>query len=70
MAKKKKEEKKYTGGKRKVSKKKKTTQTYKWLKQIYLELDKLKERLDLIEKFLGGRESMKEVVERNDRLKY
>lgn len=48
-------------GVRKVSKKKRSTQTYKWIKQQFAELDEIKERLALIEWFLGGRESMEKV---------
>jgi len=51
------------GGKKKVSKKKKATQRWKYLKDIYAELDQIKERLSLIEWFLGGRESMEKVKE-------
>jgi len=52
------------GGKKKVSRKRKATQTYKWIKQFYVELDDIKKRLDLIEEFLGGRESMQKVLEK------
>lgn len=62
------------GGKKKVSKKKKTTQTYKWIKQQFAELDELKERLTkfeerlkLIEWFLGGTKSMEKVKKNNVR---
>lgn len=34
----------------------------KWLKEIYLEIDSIKKRLELIEEFLGGVKSMKSVV--------
>ena len=54
------------GGKKKVSKKRKATQTYKWIKNFYAELDEIKERLSLIEWFLGGRKSMKKVKEDNE----
>jgi len=60
-------------GKRKVSKKKKATQTYKWIKQQFAELDEIKERLtklekrlDLIEWFLGGTKSMRKVKKQNE----
>ena len=42
------------GGKKKVSRKKKATQKWKWLKEIYAELDLVKKRLDAIEEFLEG----------------
>ena len=48
-------------GVRKVSRKKRSTQTYKWIKQQFAELDEIKDRLDLIEWFLGGKESMEKV---------
>jgi len=38
---------------RKVSKKKKKRQQYKWLKQIYLELEEIKTRLDVLEAKMG-----------------
>jgi len=53
-------------GKRKVTRKKKATQTYKWIKQQFAELDEIKKRLDLIEWFLGGRESMVKVKKDNE----
>lgn len=49
--------------KRKVSKKKRATQTYKWIKNFYAELDVIKVRIDSIEMFLGGRENIKKVLE-------
>lgn len=49
--------------KRKVSKKKKATQTYKWIKEIFARQDQLEERITLIEKFLGGKENMKRILE-------
>lgn len=58
--------KKREGGKKKVSKKKRATQTYKWVKHMFAELDELKERLDLIERFLGGRESMRKVMKEDE----
>lgn len=54
-------------GKRKVSRKKKTTQTYKWIKQQFAELDEIKKRLELIEWFLGGTKSMEKVKKDNVR---
>ena len=62
----KKKAKRIEGGKKKVSKKKRNIQTYKWIKHMFAELDELKERLDLIERFLGGRNSMKKVVKENE----
>jgi len=56
----------YAGGQKKVSKKRKATQTYKWIKLMFGYLDVINERLDLIERFLGGTESMKRVKENND----
>jgi len=38
---------------RKVSKKKKKRQQYKWLKQIYLELEEIKTRLDVLMKIFA-----------------
>lgn len=58
--------KKLEGGKKKVSKKKKSIQRWKYLKDIYAELDNIKERLDLIEWFLGGKKSMEKVKEDNE----
>lgn len=55
--------KKIEGGKKKVSKKKKAIQAYKWIKHFYAELDEVKARLDLIERFLGAPESMRKVLE-------
>lgn len=37
---------------KKVSKKKQNIQRWKWLKQIYLEIDELKAKIDLIDKRL------------------
>ena len=54
------------GGKKKVSKKKKAIQTYKWIKDCYANIDEIKERLKLIEWFLGGTKSMKEVKKDNE----
>jgi len=34
-----------------------------WIEQFFYEIDKLKERIKLIEEFLGGEESMKKVLE-------
>lgn len=58
--------KKYSGGKKKVSQKRKATQTYKWIKQQFVELDLIKKRLDLIEWFLGGTKSMEKVKKDNE----
>lgn len=48
---------------RKVSRKKQGIARYKWLKVVWFTIDDLEERIKIIEEFLGGRESMKKVLE-------
>jgi len=48
---------------RKVSRKKQGIARYKWLKVVWLKIDEQDERIAAIEEFLGGRESMKKVLE-------
>lgn len=55
---------------KKTSKKKQGIARYKWLKVVYFKLDDLEERIELLEKFLGGRESMKKVLEEQKELEY
>ena len=47
-----------TNGGKKVSRKKRSKQTYKWLKVVFSEIDKIKERLNSIE------ERVKEIEDR------
>jgi len=54
--------KKNENGVRKVSQKKQGIAKYKWLKVVWFKLDEIDERIAFIEKFLGGRESMKQVI--------
>lgn len=49
-------------GIKKVSRKKQGIARWKWLKVLWFKIDELDERTTLIEEFLGGIESMKEVV--------
>lgn len=55
---------------KKVSKKKQGIARYKWLKVVYFKLDDLEERIKTIEELLGGRKSMKKVLEERKELEY
>lgn len=48
--------------KRKTTSKEKWRFNYKWVKQAFLEIDELKNRIDKIEEFLGGQESIYKIL--------
>lgn len=56
--------------KRKVSQKKRNKARQMWIEQFFLEIDELKERIKDIEDFLGGRKSIREVLENLEELEY